>query len=158
MVFSSAPLTCKVTTILPNGSTASTCPRVIRYGGGVDGGQKPVPPPTAGQVSRSRRPPELVTAKSALYVLRMASVTASPTSDSHSRPSARPQTSERRISTLELPITVPRIGVSCAVRSLIRAWIAGSGVTPMTQGLWKSAVLYTTDLVLVLKVRRTRVK
>jgi hypothetical protein len=32
---SSAPLTCTVTTTLPNGSTASTWPRVIGYGGGV---------------------------------------------------------------------------------------------------------------------------
>ena len=38
-------------------------------------------------------------------------------------------------------MTVPRIGASWALRSSIRAWIAGSGVTPMSHGLWKSAVL-----------------
>src|SRR5918996_4167518 len=57
-----APVIVTVDTTLPNGSTASTWPRVIRNGGGVDTGQKPVPPPAAGQVSRSRRPPELVIA------------------------------------------------------------------------------------------------
>jgi hypothetical protein len=35
IVFSSAPLTCSVTTILPNGSTPNAEPRVIGYGGGV---------------------------------------------------------------------------------------------------------------------------
>ena len=44
-----------------------------------------------------------------------------PTSDSHKRPSTRPQTSERSTSTFELPITVPRIGVSCAFSALISA-------------------------------------
>ena len=34
-VFSSAPLMLTVNTTLPNGSTASTWPRVIGYGGGV---------------------------------------------------------------------------------------------------------------------------
>ena len=32
IVFSSAPFTCKVVTTLPNGSTASTCPREMGYG------------------------------------------------------------------------------------------------------------------------------
>jgi len=36
------------------------------------------------------------------YVFRIESVVTSPTSDSHRRPSARPHTSERRISTVEL--------------------------------------------------------
>ena len=42
---------------------------------------------------------------------------------------------------VELPICVPRIGASWAFSSSIFAWIAGSGVTPMFHGLWKSAVL-----------------
>src|SRR5438876_12011563 len=40
IVLSSAPFTVTVTTMLPNGSTVSTWPRVIGYGGGVYGGQK----------------------------------------------------------------------------------------------------------------------
>jgi len=39
-----------------------------------------------------------------------------------------------------LPTSGFRIGASCAFRSLIIAWIAGSGVMPMFHGLWKSAV------------------
>src|SRR5262245_60770569 len=113
IVFNSAPLTFRVTTILPNGNTASTLPREIMYGGGVEGAHRPVPPPAAGQVSRSRRPPEFVIANWTpidVYAFRMASVTVSPTSDSHSLPSARPQTSDLNISTVELPIVKPRIG------------------------------------------------
>src|SRR5215211_3171487 len=64
IVFSSAPFTSSVATTLPNGSTASTCPRVIWYGGGVNAGQNPVPPPACGHVSLSRRPPEFVIANS----------------------------------------------------------------------------------------------
>src|SRR2546427_11509477 len=40
MVLSSAPFTVSVVTTLPNGSTVSTWPRVIRYGGGGDGGEE----------------------------------------------------------------------------------------------------------------------
>src|SRR5215218_7261872 len=49
--FSSRPVMVAVVTMLPNGSTASTCPRVISHGGGVLAGQKPLPPPAAAQVS-----------------------------------------------------------------------------------------------------------
>ena len=59
---SSAPLIVTVATTLPNGSTASTWPRVMRNGGCAAAGQNPVPPPAAGQVSASRRPPEFVMA------------------------------------------------------------------------------------------------
>src|SRR5215208_2373406 len=123
IVFSSAPFTSSVATTLPNGSTASTCPRVIWYGGGVNAGQNPVPPPACGHVSLSRRPPEFVIANSTpieAYLARIASVVTSPTRDSQRRPSERPHTSARRISTDELPITVPRIGCSSAVSSSTR--------------------------------------
>jgi hypothetical protein len=139
--FSSAPFTVTVDTTFPNGSTASTWPRVIFHGGGVKLGQKPTPPPAGGHVRASRSPPEFVTAKSVPYVVRMASVTALPTFDSQSLPSERPHESERRTSTVDSPITVPRIGWSSAFSSSIRAWISGSAVTPMFHGLWKSAVL-----------------
>ena len=39
------------------------------------------------------------------------------------------------------PISVLRIGASWALSSSIRAWMAGSGVTPMVHGWWKSAVV-----------------
>ena len=116
----------------------------MMYGGGVEAGQSPVPPPAAGQVRRSRSPPEFVIANSIPieeYAVRIASVVTSPTSDSQSRPSTRPQTSERRISTVDSPILRPRIGLSWSFRSSTFAWIVGSGVTPMFHGLWKSAVL-----------------
>ena len=141
IVFSSAPLTGSVTTMLPNGSTPSTWPRVIGYGGGVKAGQKSLGLSVAGHVRSARRPPELVIAKSVMYVVRIASVTTLPTCDSQIRPSGVPQESARGTATVELPITVLKIGASCALRSSIRAWIAGSGVTPMVHGLWKSAVL-----------------
>src|SRR5207249_2602366 len=64
MVLSSEPFTVSVVTTLPNGSTVSTWPREIRYGGGVYGGQKSLGLSVVGQVRASRRPPELVTAKS----------------------------------------------------------------------------------------------
>src|SRR5918995_5465997 len=84
----SAPLTEVVETTFPNGSTASTWPRVIRNGGGVKLGQKPSPPPAGGHVRSARRPPEFVIAKSVAEVNRIASVTALPIFDSQSRPSA----------------------------------------------------------------------
>src|SRR5262249_41636035 len=111
--------------MFPNGSTASTCPREIWNGGGVYAGQRPVPPPAGGQVNLSRRPPEFVIANSTpvgAYLVRIASVTTLPTNDSQRRPSTRPHASERRISFVEFPITVPRIGVSCALRASILAW------------------------------------
>ena len=49
--------------------------------------------------------------------------------------------SARGMTRVALPITVPRTGASCALRSLIRPWIAGSAVMPASHGLWKSAVL-----------------
>src|SRR5918996_2806683 len=140
MVFNSAPLTVTPTVKFPNGSTLTTVPRVIFHGGGVKDGQKPEPPPAGGHVNASRRPPALAMANSAPPAALMASVTALPTLDSQSRPSARPQESDRGISTVDSPITTPRIGASSAVSSSSSAWMAGSGVTPMFHGLWKSAV------------------
>ena len=89
IVFSSAPLTLSVTTMFPNGSTVSDWPRVIGNGGGVYAGQKSPAMSTVGHVSRSRSPPELVIANwtpMPAYVVRIASVTTLPTSDSHVRP------------------------------------------------------------------------
>ena len=54
-------------------------------------------------------------------------------------PPARVGARDRRGSTS--PICVLKIGASSAFSSSIFAWIAGSGVTPMSHGLWKSAVL-----------------
>src|SRR5689334_12790407 len=107
-VFSSAPFTTTVTAALLNGRTASTCPRVIRLLGGA-GGQKPLPPPASGQVRSARSPPEFVMAKSTPYRVRIASVTASPTNDSHVRPSGRPHESVFGIARVALPITALRI-------------------------------------------------
>ena len=73
--------------------------------------------------------------------MRRASVVRSPISDSQRRPSLRPHESARGIVTVELPMTVLKIGASWALRSSIIAWMAGSGVTPMFHGLWKSAVV-----------------
>src|SRR5918999_1403413 len=137
------PFTLSVATTFPNGSTVSTWPRVIRNGGWGAAGQKPGPPPAAGHVSASRSPPEFVIANWTpidAYVDRIASVTTLPTRDSHVRPAVLPHWSVRGIAFVEFPITVPRIGWSSAFSSLILAWIAGSGVTPIAQGLWKSAV------------------
>src|SRR5919112_465720 len=86
----SAPVTVPVTETFENGSTPSTEPRVIGKGGGVmPSGQNPATP-APGQVISARSPPELVIAKSVPEVVRSASVTTLPTSDSQSRPSARP--------------------------------------------------------------------
>src|SRR5512145_2860562 len=93
IVFSSAPFTSSLVTILANGSIASTCPRVIKYGGGVYGGQKSLELSVVGHVRSARMPPELVMAKSVAAADRIASAVTSPTSDSHSRPSRRPQAS-----------------------------------------------------------------
>src|SRR5712691_8772764 len=60
IVFSSAPLTVSVSTMFPNGSTVSTWPRVIGYGGGVYAGQKSFGLSVVGQVRSARRPPEFV--------------------------------------------------------------------------------------------------
>ncbi len=63
MVFSSAPFTVIVTTMFPNGSTASDWPRVIGYGGGENDGQKsPAQVRALGHVRSARRPPEFVIA------------------------------------------------------------------------------------------------
>src|SRR5262245_30158948 len=137
MDFSSAPLTDSVTTMFPNGSTASDWPRVIGNGGGVYAGQKSPDVSVVGQVRSARNPPEFVIANSAPYVVRSASVTTSPMSDSHVRPIALPHASARGTNTVELPITVLKIGASWALRKSICAWIAGSGVMPMFHGLWK---------------------
>src|SRR5204862_6325865 len=78
IVFSSAPLTVRVTTMFPNGSSVSTWPRVIGYGGGVYDGQKSFGLSVVGQVRSARSPPEFVSAKSTpigAYLVRMASVT-----------------------------------------------------------------------------------
>src|SRR5574342_954062 len=93
-----------------------------------------------------------------LYLVCMASVVTLPTNDSHVRPALFPHWSARGMYFVEFPITVPRIGFSWLFRSSIFAWIAGSGVTPISQGLCQSAVLYTTVLVLVSTTKRTRVK
>ncbi len=146
IVFSSAPFTCSVTTMFPKGSTPSTWPRVIGNGGGVYSGQKSSGLSVVGHVRSARRPPELVIANwtpigSAAYFVRIASVTTSPTSDSHVRPTLLPHWSARGMYFVELPIVPARIGLSWLFRSSIRAWIVGSGVIPMSHGLWKSAVL-----------------
>ena len=121
--------------MFPNGSTPSTWPRVIGYGGGVNAGQKSPGLSTAGHVRSARRPPEFVIAKSVMYVVRIASVTVFPIFDSHLRPSGVPHESARGTVTVELPITVLKIGPSCVFRSLISAWIAGSAVTPIVPRL-----------------------
>src|SRR4051812_31341886 len=104
MVFNSAPFTCSVTATLPNGSTVSTCSRLIGYGGGVKGGQKSFGLSWFGQVRASLKPPELVIAKSVLYATRKASAVVSPTFDSHVRPALLPHASLRGMVTVELPI------------------------------------------------------
>src|SRR6266540_42130 len=132
IVLSSAPVSWRVTTTLPNGRTVRTWPRLIGYGGGVYGGQKSDGLSVVGQVRSARRPPEFVIAKSTPYVVRIASAVTLPTSDSHVRPAVLPQASVRGMKTVELPITTLRIGASCALRSLIRAWMAGSAVIPIS--------------------------
>src|SRR5512143_1087053 len=144
IVFSSAPLTLSVTTTLPNGNTVNTWPREIGYGGGVYGGQKSLGLSVVGQVRSARRPPEFVSANSTPvgpYFARIESVVVFPTRDSQVRPADCPQASARGMYRVAEPMTVPRMGASCAFRSSILAWIAGSGVTPMSHGLCQSAVL-----------------
>ncbi len=70
-------------------------------------------------------------AKSAPYVVRIASVTTLPTRDSQSRPSARPHASARGMNRVELPITVLKIGASWALSASMSAWMLGSGVMPI---------------------------
>ena len=115
MVFNSAPLTGRVTTMLPNGRTVSTWPREIGNGGGVNGGQKSLGLSVVGQVRSARKPPELVMAKSTpmeLYFVRIESVVTLPTSDSQVRPAPFPQASARGMKRVELPMTVLKIGAS----------------------------------------------
>ena len=117
---------------------------MIGYGGGDRApGRSPRQVRCVGQVRSARRPPELVIANGRRAVLvRIASVTMSPTSDSQSRPAvaaALVGARDRLRSTV--PICVPRIGASCGVQVVDLAWMAGSGVTPIVHGLWKSAVL-----------------
>src|ERR1044071_4432910 len=73
----------------------------------------------AGQVRSARKPPELVRAKSVPYWERMASVTRSPMSDSHARPSTLPvaavHASARGMTTVDFPRTVLKIGASWAL-------------------------------------------
>ena len=137
---SSVPLMSTVATRFPNGSTPSTWPRVIGYGGGVNAGQKSSGLSVVGQVRSARSPPEFVMAKSVLNVVRIASVTMLPSSDSQSRPSTRPQESDRGTTRLDEPIVRARIGRNAVLSASIRAWMAGSGVTPAFHGLWKSDV------------------
>src|SRR5262245_39157548 len=76
--FSSSPFTESVTTMFPNGSRVSDCPRVIGYGGGVNDEQKSPTRSTLGHVRSARRPPEFVIANWTpieLYVVRIESVT-----------------------------------------------------------------------------------
>ena len=61
---SSAPVMSTVATRFPNGSTPSTWPLVIGYGGGVNAGQKSSGLSVVGQVRSARSPPEFVMAKS----------------------------------------------------------------------------------------------
>ena len=86
-----------------------------------------------------------MSAKSVPYAERIASVTRSPISDSHARPSIRPvdaaHASPRGMTTVDLPTSLLKIGASWLFRASIFAWIAAFGVTPMFHGLWKSAVL-----------------
>ena len=115
---------------------------MIGYGGGVNAGQKSPGLSVAGHVRSARRPPEFVIAKS--VVVRRAHRVGHDVADERlaraGRP-ALPQVSARGIAPSTTPITVLKIGASCAFSSSIRAWIAGSGVTPIVHGLWKSAVL-----------------
>src|SRR5438034_10754445 len=104
--FSSAPLTVNVTTMFPNGSSVSTWPRVIGKGGGVYAGQKSPEMSDVGQVKSERSPPEFVIANSmpiGKYLSRIESVTTSPTSDSHVRPSELPHASARGMNLVEVP-------------------------------------------------------
>src|SRR5262245_6886423 len=135
-VFNSAPEMLTVNTTLPNGSTPRFCPRVIRYGGAVNAGQKSPARSVVGHVRSARSPPEFVMAKSVLYVNRMASAVRSPISDSHNRPSPRPQESARGMATLDSPITVLNIGANWALRVSITDWIAASGLTLISHGRW----------------------
>src|SRR3972149_10198046 len=123
--------------MFPNGSTVSTCPRLIGYGGGVYGGQKSLGLSVVGQVRSDRSPPEFVIANwtpIGLYAVRMASVTTLPTSDSHVRPALFPHWSALGMNFVEPPITVPRIGLSSLFSASFRAWIAGLGVMPKSHG------------------------
>src|SRR5262245_37799605 len=115
-VFNSAPEMLTVNTRFPNGSTARFCPRVIRYGGATNAGQKSPARSVGGHVRSARSPPEFVMAKSVLYVNRMASAVTSPISDSHNRPSPRPQESARGMATLDSPMIVLKIGASWVLR------------------------------------------
>src|SRR3954470_21789356 len=112
---SSAPVTVAVTTMFPKGSTPSTWPREIGYGGGVKAEQKSPLTSVVGHVRSALRPPEFVIANwtpIGVYFVRIASVVTSPTRDSQSRPSTRPHWSARGIGLGGPPITVPRIGAS----------------------------------------------
>ena len=99
---------------------------------------------TVGQVNASRRPPELVIANStpiSSNLSRIASVVVLPTRDSQVLPAEFPQASVRGMKRVELPITMPRIGASWAVKASRSDCMPESGATPMSHGLWKSAVL-----------------
>ena len=74
-------------------------------------------------------------------MVRIASAVTLPSSDSQVRPAVLPQASVRGTNTVDWPMTVDRMGASCALSWSMRAWMAAPGVTPMSQGLWKSAVL-----------------
>src|SRR5262245_60009615 len=113
IVFSSAPFTESVTTMFPNGSSVGDCPRVIGNGGGVNDGQKSPVRSIDWHVRSARRPPEFVIANCTPmpeYVVRIASVTTLPTSDSHVRPAVLPHWSVRGIAFDEEPIPTLRIG------------------------------------------------
>ncbi len=144
IVFSSAPLTSSVTTKFPNGSTASTWPRVIGNGGGVYAGQKS--PLMSGARARQVGPqPARVRDREVdadRRTSRIASVDDVP--DERLAQCGRPRGRTGQPAGwnfVELPITVLKIGASCALSWSMRAWIAGSGVTPIVHGRWKLAVL-----------------
>ena len=80
-------------------------------------------------------------AKSVAYVIRIASVTMLPTCDSHRRPSALPHASARGIGDGRVADHCAEDRRQLGVELVDPAWMAGSGVTPIVHGLWKSAVL-----------------
>ena len=127
--------------MLPNGRSASDWPRVIEERRrGVAGGQKSPLMSGSGQVRSARSPPELVIAKSTPIggVRRAHGVRHDIADEGLTEPpvavAALVGPAGSRL--VESPIFVLRIGASWAVRSSISAWIAGSGVRPMSHGLW----------------------
>ena len=79
-------------------------------------------------------------AKSVPYVVRNASAMTLPISDSQVRPVSMPQASARGIGCTADPMTRPSVGARSTANCSSVAAISGSGVTPMFQGRWWSAV------------------